>query len=263
MKAVLLSACFAVPVAISSFGCGDADPDKAKVIAATSLKQAMEPLVDAYNDQNPSVKVETSFAPSDQIERQIESGYDADVIATASAKNMRPLVDAELAEHAAPLAGNTMIVAVADHAADAIATPRDLAGDVRISMGDSSVPIGSYGQAAIDLLDEIYGGGFAEKVGDNVVNRAGSAADVITPVALGGVDASVSYATDARANADRVTVVEIPDRAQPRIAYWAAESPTSSIEGQEFFDFIQSPDGQKVLAQAGFTTVDAAAGEKP
>lgn len=244
-------------------GCGEAEPSAFSVIAATSLKQAMEPLITAYNEQNPDTEIQTSFAPSDQIQRQIESGYDADLIVTASGDHMEPLVAADLATEAEPFASNAMIVAVGNHAKDEIGSPKDLAADVRISMGDSSVPVGKYGQQAIELLDERFGGGYAKAVDENVVNRAGSAADVITPVALGGVDASISYATDARANKDRVAVVEIPAWAQPKIAYWAAASPKASAAARKFLTFIQSPDGQQVLATEGFAVVDAAAGEKP
>lgn len=244
-------------------GCADADTAAINVIAATSLKQAMEPIVAAYNDQHSDVEVKTSFAPSDQIQRQIEGGYHADLVVTASGDHMRPLVDAELAIDAEPFASNTMVVAVGNHAKDELRSLRDLAGDVRVSMGDSTVPVGKYSQLTIDALDRRFGDGYAIAVARNVVNRAGSAADVITPVALGGVDASISYATDARANADRVSVLEIPGWAQPEITYWAAASPDASTATRAFIDFIQSPNGQQTLEAEGFVSVDAAAGEKP
>lgn len=263
MRSTLFTALIvAISVAVAA-GCGDSSASVATLIAATSLKQAIEPLVAAYNERHGDIKIRSSFAPSDQIQRQIEGGYDADLIFTASGEHMQPLVDARLATGAKPFASNTMIVAVGNHAKGKISAPHDLAGDVRISMGDSTVPVGKYGQQTIDALEESYGNGYAKSVDANVVNRAGSAADVITPVALGGVDASVSYATDARANADRVAVVEIPAWAQPTIAYWAATSPEVSKEARKFFDFIQSPDGQQVLSREGFAFVDAAAGKKP
>lgn len=263
MRSALFTALIVAISVVVASGCGDSSSSVATLIVATSLKQAIEPLVAAYNEENDDIEIKSSFAPSDQIQRQIEGGYDADLIFTASGDHMQPLVDAGLATDAGPFASNTMIVAVGNHAKEKVSSTRDLTGDVRISMGDSTVPVGKYGQQAIDALGERYGTGYAKDVDANVVNRAGSAADVITPVALGGVDASISYATDARANADRVTAVEIPAWAQPKIAYWAAASPDDSNEARKFLDFIQSPDGQQVLSREGFAAVDAATGEKP
>ena len=204
-----------------------------------------------------------TFAPSDQIQRQIEGGLDADVVVTASGKNMRPLVDAELVTDPAPFAGNAMTIAVSEVSDVPIRSPRDLALKQRLSLGQADVPVGDYANQVIAALGKKYENGFIGKVAKNVVNRASNAAEVITPVALGGVDSSVSYVTDAKTNAKRVRTVAIPDWAQPTIAYWIAPAPDAGASATEFIDFIESPDGQGVLRSAGFLPVPAAAGEKP
>ncbi|MGH2958399.1 MAG: molybdate ABC transporter substrate-binding protein [Solirubrobacterales bacterium] len=255
---VLLALCAGVML-----GCGNERDATVTLVAATSLKAAVETLVTEYKSTHPDVEVRATFAPSDQIQRQIEGGLDADVVVTASGKNMRPLLDAKLVEDPAPFAGNAMTIAVSKKSDVPIKTPRDLALNQRLSLGQTEVPVGDYANEVIAALGDKYQNGFAKKVAANVVNRASNAAEVITPVALGGVDSSISYVTDAKTNASRVRTVAIPDWAQPTIAYWLAETPDAGESTDDFIDFIESPDGQGVLRSAGFLPVPAAAGDKP
>jgi molybdate transport system substrate-binding protein len=254
---------FVTVLALALVGCGTDDDTLLSVVAATSLKPAVETLVEEFEQDHPSVQVKATFAPSDQIQRQIEGGLDADVVVTASGKNMRPLLDAELVEGPEPFAGNAMTIAVSKKSDVPIKTPRDLTLKQRLSLGQAEVPVGDYANEVIASLGDRYEDGFAKKVAANVVNRASNAAEVITPVALGGVDSSISYVTDAKTNAGRVRTVAIPDWAQPTIAYWLASTPDAGANADELIDFIESPDGQGVLRSAGFLPVPAAAGDKP
>lgn len=252
-----------VVAAIAVSGCGGSDEEPVTLVAATSLKAAVETVVADFNRANPDVQVKTSFAPSDQIQRQIEGGLDADIVATASGKNMRPLLSADLVEDPKPFAGNAMTIAVSKRSDVPIKDPEDLALKQRLSLGQSEVPVGDYADQVIATLGKKYKDGFTKKVAANVVNRASNAAEVITPVALGGVDSSLSYVTDVKTNAARVRSVAIPDWAQPTIAYWIAETPYATESADELLDFIESPDGQEVLRAAGLLPVPAAAGTKP
>jgi molybdate transport system substrate-binding protein len=250
---------------IVASGCGGADDQQTtlKVIAATSLKSAVETIADEYESAHPGTTVQNTFAPSDQIQRQIEGGLKADVIAMASGDQMKPLVAAEFAEDAVPFTGNKLAIAVGNKSKAGIDSSRDLAKPSKLSLGQKEVPIGKYADAAIASMADRYGDDYAKKVADNVVNRAPNAADVITPVALGGADASISYVTDLKANATRVRAVEIPAWAQPTIAYWIAEGAKASDAAAELIDFIESPDGQAVLQKKGFLPVPAAVGSEP
>lgn len=249
-------------VALALPGCGG-DDQPVTVVAATSLKAAVETVITDYKKSDPDALVRATFAPSDQIQRQIEGGLDADVVVTASGKNMRPLLTANLVKSPEPFAGNAMTIAVSKKSDVPLKTARDLALKQRLSVGQAEVPVGDYADEVISALDESYEGEFAEQVEANIVNRASNAAEVITPVALGGVDSSISYVTDAKTNVSRVRIVPIPDWAQPTIAYWIAPTSEATDNATDFIDFIKSPDGQGVLREAGFLPVPAAAGEKP
>jgi molybdate transport system substrate-binding protein len=248
---------------IALVGCGGSDNDPVTLVAATSLKSAVDTAIADYRKSHPDAEIRATYAPSDQIQRQIEGGLDADIVVTASGRNMRPLLGAKLVEHPEPFAGNAMTIAVSRKSDVPIKTPNDLALKQRLSLGQAEVPVGDYADQVIAALGKKYKGDFTKKVAANVVNRASNAAEVITPVALGGVDSSLSYVTDVKTNASRVRSVAIPAWAQPTIAYWIAETPDASDSADEFLDFMESPDGQGVLRAAGFLPVPAAAGTKP
>lgn len=244
-------------------GCGNEQDAALTLVAATSLKAAVENVVADFKRTNPGVQVRATYAASDQIQRQIESGLDADVVVTASGTTMRPLVEAGIVESPEPFAGNAMTIAVSRKSDVQIDSSRDIARKQRLSLGQPAVPVGGYADQVIAKLGKRFKGGFAARVNANVANRASNAAEVITPVALGGVDSSISYVTDARTNAARVRMVAIPIWAQPTIAYWIAPVANAGDSAKDFIDFIQSPDGQGALHSAGFLPVPAAAGEKP
>ncbi|MBJ7354301.1 MAG: molybdate ABC transporter substrate-binding protein [Thermoleophilaceae bacterium] len=256
-------ACAVVPAAFVFSGCGRSENESVTLVAATSMKAAVDTAVADFKRAHPDVRVRTTFAPSDQIQRQIEGGLDADVVVTASGSHMRPLLDAKLVEDAEPFAGNAMTIAVSRKSDVPIKDAGDLALKQRLSLGQTGVPVGDYADEVIATLDSRYKRGFAEKVAANVVNRASNAAEVITPVALGGVDSSLSYVTDVNSNATRVRSVALPAWAQPTIAYWIAPTPDASDGADALLDFIESPDGQEVLRAAGFLPVPAAAGTNP
>lgn len=244
-------------------GCGNEQDAALTLVAATSLKAAVETVVADFNRANPGIQVRATFAASDQIQRQIKGGLDADVVVTASGTNMRPLVEAGMVASPQPFAGNAMTIAVSKNSDLQIERSQDLALKQRLSLGQPEVPVGAYADEVVAKLGKRFKNGFASNVAANVANRASNAAEVITPVALGGVDSSISYVTDAKTNATRVRTVAIPDWAQPTIAYWIAPTTSASDSAKDLIDFIRSPDGQGALRSAGFLPVPAAVGEKP
>jgi ABC-type molybdate transport system substrate-binding protein len=152
-------------------------------------------------------------------------------------------------------AGNRLVIAVSNNSRAKIRSPRDLSGDIRLSVGAASVPVGSYAEHAIEQMNARFGGGFGAAVHKNIANRGQSAADVITPVALGGLDASISYASDVKAESGRVTAMAIPKWAQPQISYWIAPAQKAGDEAGGFIDYVESPAGQEALRSAGFSPV--------
>jgi molybdate transport system substrate-binding protein len=259
MSKLIVAALLALPVV----GCGSAsDPQTFTMVAATSLKPAAEAMIAEYEAAHPGTKIEARFAPSDQIERQLEAGLKADAVATANEQYIRDLEKAGFIEDSKPFASNRMVIAVGNDSRSTVGSPEELADGARIAVGDADVPVGRYANEIITALGEHHGESWRSKVEQNIVTRADSAANVIAPVAMGGVDASLSYLTDVKANADRVTAIEIPETFQPRIEYWIGGA-KSSIAGAALVEFITSQRGVDALAEKGFPPVSAAVGSEP
>ena len=64
------------------------------VLAAASLTEAFTTLGEQFKQAHPGVTLRLSFGASSDLAQQITSGANADVFASASAKNMQQVVDA-------------------------------------------------------------------------------------------------------------------------------------------------------------------------
>ena len=80
-------------------------------------------------------------------------------------------------------------------------------------------------------------------------------------VALGQGDAGFVYATDARPVRSRVSVIRIPNRAQPRIRYEIAVVSRSANKpaARAWIKRLLGPRGQRALRNAGFLPIPKAA----
>lgn len=237
-------------------GCGGSDygAETLTVVAATSLKSSFTGLARGYERAHPGVKIRLSFAPSDRIASQFDRGLKAAVVATASPADMTKLREHGHVATPVAFAGNKLVVAVSNDSHARVATPRDLTKTgLKLALGDAGAPIGRYSTFAIDRLADRYGAAYRTAVDRNVVTRASSAADAITPVALGGADASISYATDVRGVVDRVAAFPLPGWAQPTISYWIAATGTPSPAALGFIDEVTSARGRAALRSEGFT----------
>ena len=87
-----------------------------------------------------------------------------------------------------------------------------------------------------------------------LANARGSVRQVLDYVARGEVDAGFVYRTDAKQLADKVDVVMIVEGHDP-VSYPIAVVNTGKDAkmGQEFMNFVISPEGQAVLAKYGFS----------
>ncbi len=141
-----------------------------------------------------------------------------------------------------------------------IAAPADLARDgVKFVLAGPDVPAGRYAREAVCLMGfdaATYGDGFVENVAANIVSEEEDVRDVLAKVELGEADAGIVYASDALAGGDAVETIAIPANVN-RIA----DYPIAAVAGGDgaladaFIGYVLGPDGQAVLANAGFAPV--------
>lgn len=214
-----------------------------RVFAAASLAEPLRALETAWREQPAAPPLAFQFAASSTLVLQIEEGAPADVVATADEATMQRL--AARVEPPQRFARNRLVVAVEKGNPKGVGALAHLArSDLIVVMAAPQVPAGRYARQMLDAA------------GVRVAPRSleGNVKAVLQKVALGEADAGVVYASDVRAEGDRVQSVEVPEAAAVEVAYWiaplrAAGQPSAA---RAFVELVLSPVGRSVLAEAGF-----------
>jgi len=227
-----------------------------KVFAAASLTEAFNDIATLYKEQNPGAEIELNFAGSQVLRTQIEEGAPADVFVSADHVHMDALQAAHLADDDAVIAMNRLVVVTPkEHAR--VKKLGDLARPgVTLVIANSNVPVGRYTTQALGKMNKagLYGDDFQRRVMANVRSQETSVRGVLAKVSLDEVDAGVVYLTDARNAADKVQLLDIPDRMNVLAEYPIAVVSTSPAKevAARFIALVQSEAGQAILAARGF-----------
>jgi molybdate transport system substrate-binding protein len=123
---------------------------------------------------------------------------------------------------------------------------------VKLVVAGPTVPLGAYTRTVLRRMGLL-------SVLSKVVSQEADARAVTGKIALGQADAGFVYATDARAVADRVTVIRIPARAQPRVRYEIAvvSSSSNKAAAQAWVKKLLSARGQAAMKEYGFLPLPA------
>ena len=190
-----------------------------------------------------------SFAGSDQLALQLQQGAPADVYAAASPKYPELLYHQGILRKPRVFATNRLVVLVPKANPARVRSVYDLRRNgVKVVIGDTSVPIGSYTRQILDTL------GITNEVLANVVSQETDVKGIVAKVALGEADAGFVYVTDARAVAGRVKTIGLPGWAQPPIRYEIAvvRSTKRAAAARAFVAHVLSKRGRLALRRAGF-----------
>jgi len=230
-------------LALVPAGCGDdagaGDSGPLVVFAASSLRDVAPQL---------EPEAEYVFAGSDELAAQIRDGADADLFLSASEQPVADLRAAELVDEPVPFASNRLVVVVPKANPAGVEAFADLARrGLKLVLGGEGVPIGDYAR------DALAAAGLEDALA-NVVSLEEDVRGVLGKVALDEADAGIVYATDVAAAADDVRVVDIPADVQPNVRYFAAVVGEGDREAaEEYLERLQGEEGQRILADAGFT----------
>ncbi|GAA1373202.1 molybdate ABC transporter substrate-binding protein [Luteococcus sanguinis] len=229
-------------------GCsGSASPNSTiTVLAAASLSDTFDTLAADYEQAHPSVDVQVSYGGSSALAQQVNDGYPADVLASASTKTMDTVVASGKATTPTTFATNVLEVAVPKDNPGGVRALADLTKpDLQIALCQSSVPCGA---ASATLLTR-------QNLTVRAATEEADVRSVLTKVRLGEVDAGLVYATDVRAAGDDVIGIEIPPNQNVSTSY-----PIATLTGAQnpdgaaaFMGEVLSDHGRAVLREAGFT----------
>ena len=252
MRRVL--AALAAALLLAGCGSGSTEPGAAPtgglsgtvtVFAAASLTGTFSTLGSRFEAANPGLTVRFNFGPSSGLAESIEQGAPADVFASASAANMRSVVEAGDAAGPRTFARNVLAIAVPPDDPARVTGLADLARPgVKVALCQEQVPCGALARTVLARA------GLAV----TPVTFGADVKAVLTAVRLGEVDAGLVYATDVLAAGDEVRGVEIPAAANGSTEYPIAtltDSPNRA-GAAAFVAYVLSAEGTRVLTEAGF-----------
>ena len=217
------------------------------VFAAASLKATFTQIGTIFQTENPGSTVTFNFAGSSDLVTQLTAGAPADVFASADTNNMTKATTANLVSGApANFATNILTIVTPPGNPAGVTSFADLAKPgLNVVVCAQQVPCG----AATATVEKNTG------VTLTPVSEENSVTDVLGKVTSGQVDAGLVYVTDAKNAGDKVTEVTFPEAAvvvnvYPIATLTAATQPALATK---FVDLVVGPEGQQVLAAAGFT----------
>ncbi|MFF3415471.1 molybdate ABC transporter substrate-binding protein [Streptomyces sp. NPDC002698] len=216
------------------------------VFAAASLKESFTALGEQFEKAHPGTEVTFSFGGSDSLAASITGGAPADVFAAASPKTMAIVTDkGDAATAPATFVRNQLEIATLPGNPDRISSLKDLTkSGLKVVLCDRTVPCGAAAQKALD----------ASKLKLTPVSYEQDVKSALTKVELKEADAAVVYKTDVKAAGDKVEGVEFPESAEAVNDYPIAllkDAPNTDA-AKAFIELVRSPEGQKVLTEAGF-----------
>ena len=209
-------------------------------------------LTDVFRSFDPNQHY--SFAGSNALETQVRNGAPADIFASAAPLNTQRLFRQNLVQKPVTFTSNRLALIVPKSNPAGIRSVYDLKRKpVKLVIAGAAVPVGGYTRTVLRKMG-------LSSVLSKVVSQETDVRAVTGKVALGQADAGFVYVTDARAVADRVTVIRIPAWAQPRVRYEIAVVSSSSKKAaaQAWIKTLLSARGQAALKEYGFLPVPGA-----
>ena len=219
------------------------------VSGAASLTNAFTELAGIFEKKHPGLSVNTNYAASNPLLKQIVEGAPVDVFASADQATMDKAGEAKVVDPATRknFAANDLVLIVPKNS-QMPTYLRNLEKFGRIAVGNhDSVPAGRY------TRDALIHAGLYDKLKDKYIQGA-SVRQVLDYVARGEVDAGFVYRTDAEQMKDKVDIAMIVEGHDP-VTYPIAVAITGNNPkaGQEFLNVVLSPEGQAGLAKSGFS----------
>jgi molybdate transport system substrate-binding protein len=227
--------------------------DKVTIFAAASLTNAVTDIAAQY-EQEQSVQIQSSFASSSTLAKQIEKGAPADIFISADTKWMSYLQNKNLlkADSRINLLGNQLVLISPKNRAFKVDMDKhfNIAGAFsgKLCTGQlDSVPAGIYAKQSLTSLN------WWNAIKMRIVGTQDVRAALIF-VERGECDAGIVYATDAKVS-NKVEVLSIfPEASHDLIVYPLALVKNANTSAKGFYDYLKSEKAKVIFNKYGFTT---------
>ena len=237
------------------------DPSAVNVFAAASLKGAMEEIIAEYNKSNPDVKIALNTDSSGKLQTQIEEGFACDIFFSAGKKQMEKLKEGGFIKEGTDvdLLHNKLCIVAPKNSETKVTGIANIKDAKSISIGESSVPAGSYAREALSkaypdlgISKESTGAELQEKLGLEVIENS-NVTKTLLSVVEGFGEVGFVYVTDTYGKDDVQIIEKIDENLSGKITYPLARVNNDeadekiSAEADKFYDYLKSDDVKKVF----------------
>ncbi len=191
------------------------------VFAAASLENALNEVIEKYNESQPNVTVVPSYDSSGTLLAQIEEGAACDVFFSAAQKQMDTLQnDDQLVVDGTRhnVVNNQVVVITYKGSGTAVTGLENLKDAKSIAMADGSVPVGKYTRQALvnagilDAVDDVSTiptDVVSQALGGVEINECGNVSAVKTQVAEGSNEVGTVYYSDTYGLEDKLEILQV------------------------------------------------------
>lgn len=231
------------------------------VFAAASLNNALTEIAQGYEATHPNDKIQTSFAASSTLAKQIQLGAPAQFFISADQPWMDTLAKGNLLIEKSRvdlLANQLVLVTPKDQPFPVIMDKtfhlsRAFTGKICLGNPDS-VPAGKYAKQSLTAM------GWWDELQSRIVPTE-DVRSALAFVARGECPVGVVYTTDAMIS-DKVKIIgTFPNNSHMPIVYPLALLKTTenqtkaSTSSQQFWQYLQQPAAQKIFHKYGFGAI--------
>ncbi len=256
-----ISLALSLALLVTLVSCGASSPEERtvelQVFAASSLTEALDEILAAWEEEHPSLPVTPTYDSSGTLLTQIREGAPCDLFLSAAPRQMDELELAGLLEEGTrlDLLENRVVLAVPPGNPKDIRSLDELAlalreGDVFLAVGNSDVPVGQYTQK----IFRYYGLEEEQLAAAGLLTYGSNVKEVTTQVREAAADCGIIYATDARSAG--LTAVDTATEEMCGKVICPAAVLTSSPhlrEAEELLAFLCAAPATEIFRRVGFT----------
>lgn len=243
------------------------------VFAAASLENALNEVIEKYNETQPNVTIVPSYDSSGTLLAQIEEGAACDVFFSAAQKQMDTLQnDDQLVVDGTRhnVVNNQVVVITYKGSGTAVTGLENLKDAKSIALADGSVPVGKYTRQAMvnaGMLDAVEDVStiptdvVSQALGGVEINECGNVSAVKTQVAEGSNEVGTVYYSDTYGLEDKLDILQVISYdLTGNVIYPIAQvkndeaSDAEVSEAKDFIDFVTSDKAKTIFQKYYFDT---------
>ena len=218
------------------------------VSAAASLKNCLEEILPEYEKLSGD-KVLLNLGGSGTLRTQIENGVPVDLFISADQKNVKILVDKNMAkkENTYDFLSNSLILVKSPYSKSNINSIEGLNSDIYLVIGNpDTAPVGNYTLTALKNLEIL------DKLNREKLVYAKDVSAVVQYVEMGEADFGVIYNSDKNRMKNPIVVEEFPENSYDKVIYSVAIL-NNSDDVKKLFEFLR--ENKEVFKKYGFVVM--------